>query len=350
MYKYTHGGNANFESDKTFVDLSANINPFGFPDGVEEAIITSIKNISVYPDNFNIKLIEKISKYENVDKNNIFCSNGASDIIFRIPRILNAKKVLLLSPTFSDYERAVVTNGGEVIYYDLKEKNGFRVMIDILEIIENYDFDLIFICNPNNPTGVVTEFELMKKIIELCKKQNTFIVVDECFIDFLEEKCSVKSLLKKYDNLLILKAFTKIFGLAAIRLGYVMTCNRDIIDKLYMYGGDWPVSNLAQSAGIACLHSPEKFLQTTVEYIKKERENIIYELSKLGLVTFNSRANYIFFKSKENFNLKEKLDLAGIRIRHCNNYHGLNDNYYRVGISSSENNRLFIRELKAIFH
>ena len=349
MYEYKHGGNAIFENEN-ILDLSANINPLGLPEGVEEAIKNDIQNCTRYPDNSSSKLRNEIAYYDNVEKENIFCGNGASDIIFRLPLVTKPRRGLILAPTFSDYERSIRAFGSDIVYYNLKEKENFTVQDEILETIKRKNVDLVFICNPNNPTGMLTKRTVIKNILELCKNMNTLVVVDECFMDFTlqSSEYTVKPLLKEYNNLIILKAFTKVFALPGIRLGYALSSNLSIINNLYNYGADWAVSNLAQSAGIAALKNWQSYIQKTLEFLTYERAYLKNELENLGFAVFDSSANYIFFKSPYAFDLYAELDKKEIRIRSCDNYIGLSKAYYRIGISSQKNNRKLIHNMKEV--
>jgi len=351
MYQYTHGGNAIFEKDgRNILDLSANINPLGFPENVEMAIRKEIEFSNRYPDNYSKKLRESIAAYETVNSEWIFCGNGASDIIFRLPICVKPKNVLLLAPTFSDYERSASSFGADVKYHVLEESKGFALDGEITASICKNKIDLVYICNPNNPTGVLTERSVIEKLLACCKEMNAYIVVDECFIDFTEQAKSYtcKPLLSQYDNLIILKAFTKIFALPGIRLGYAMCSNRDIIERLYFNGADWTVSNIAQAAGIASLENASEYIRETVKYVTREREYIKSELEVLGYKLYDSRANYVFFKSDKGFDLAKNLNEHGIRIRHCDNFRGLSAEYYRVGISKSQYNRELIKKIREI--
>jgi|GEM_PF-25255 len=349
MYSYVHGGNAIFQSDmKILMDLSANINPIGFPKVVEEAIKDEIQFCTRYPDNYSTELRKKISEYENIDIESIFCSNGASDIIFRLPQAIKPKKALILAPTFSDYERAIKSFGGEVVYYYLSEESGFQLDQDICATIIEERVDMVFICNPNNPTGVLTSQETIKAILDVTRDRGIYVVVDECFIDFVDNMSyyTAKPFLHEYKNLVILKAFTKIFALPGLRLGYAFSSDPDLIEKLYYHGADWPVSNFAQGAGIAALENAKKFIQDTVKFVTEERAYVTSELSNLGFKVFSSQANYIFFKNPFDYDLKEKLLKHGINIRSCSNFNGLNNSFYRIAVSSRENNRFIISKIK----
>jgi len=330
------------------IDFSSNINPLGIPCNVQEAIIRSIKYSSRYPDINSRELTNSLSKYEVVPKNWIFCSNGAAEAIFRIALCLKPKKALLLSPTFSEYEQALKTVDTDIKYYNLDEKTGFKLTDNIINSINN-ETDMIFICNPNNPTGQLTDKRLLEKVISHSKSVDAIVVIDECFIDFVEdkEKYSVLNLLEKYDNLIVLKAFTKIFAIPGVRLGYCMSSNLDIIEGLKVSGPPWNVSTIAQAAGVAALEEKE-YVMKTASYIKEQRDFLIDEINKLNIKTYESYANYIFLKFEGEFDLHYELLKRGVLIRSCSNYRNLSDKYFRIAVKSEFENKLFIQKLKEI--
>ena len=341
MYKYSHGGNAVFEDGKSdVIDLSANINPLGIPHGTEDAIIGGIATINRYPDSFSTKLREEIGTFENINPDWIFCGNGASDIIFRLPRAVRAKRVMVTAPTFSDYERSARCFGAEVIYHPLSAGNGFMLDSSFLASVQRENTDLIFICNPNNPTGKLTERELINNLLCHCKKAGAWLVIDECFLDFAEhaDQYTSKIFLEDNPTLVILKAFTKLFALPGVRLGYALSANKTLIENLYFHGADWAVSNFAQAAGIAALKDANAYVSQTVKYVSAERERLEKELEQLGFNVFESCANYVFFQNPHPFDLHGELDKAGIRIRDCGNFPGLDSRYCRIAVSTNENN------------
>jgi threonine-phosphate decarboxylase len=354
MYEYVHGGNFNstilpYETYK-IIDFSANINPFGLPEKVKQAIVNSISECEKYPDPFCRELTVSLANYEQLDKNFLFCSNGASDIIFRLAIAVKPKKALLLAPTFSDYEKALSTVNCEISYYYLKEENNFKIDVDFLDKIDD-SIDLVIICNPNNPTGGACDKIFLKKALEKCKKTNALLFVDECFNGFLEFPFdySVKEYIDFYDNLIILKAFTKIFAMAGIRLGYAITSNTMLIEKLRLCGQDWSVSSIAQAAGVAALKETQNIAKTVL-YIKNERKLMIERLSSLGAKVFGSKANYIFFKVVDEPCLKGKLLLKGFLIRSCSNYVSLNQEYYRVAVKLREDNLKLLQAVEEVLN
>lgn len=333
--------------ENNIIDFSSNINPLGVPKAVTDAIISAVLQINRYPDVNSRELVKSISSYENMEENMIFCGSGAAEVIFRIPMYLKPENALITAPTFSEYESALKTVNCKVNYYNLSEKQEFKITEDFLKYI-NSEIDIVFICNPNNPTGQMTEKKQMEEIISHCERQNTIVVVDECFIDFVEDKerYSVKPLLKRYSNLLILKAFTKIFAIPGVRLGYCLGNSR-IIEGLKNSGPPWNVSNLAQAAGISALKETD-YVKRTVDYVKKEREYLSNELSKLNMKVYKSYGNYILFRYKDCTDLKERMLEKGILIRSCSNYNNLADDYYRIAVKSSEDNKIFIQRLKDV--
>ena len=201
MYEYSHGGNAVFENgNEEIVDLSANINPLGIPEAVKNAIIREIPNSDRYPDNSSAKLREKIAEFEQVKPDWVFCGNGASDIIFRIPKAVQAKKLLISAPTFSDYERSAKSNGAEICSYTLSAASGFALDSGFIEMFRSVNPCLVFVCNPNNPTGRLTEPGLIKELLNCCRQTGAWLVVDECFLDFTElaNEYSSKVFLESY--------------------------------------------------------------------------------------------------------------------------------------------------------
>jgi len=352
MYEYIHGGDIytarNLTGKKDIIDFSANINPLGLPGGLRKAINDGIKECEKYPDPFCRKLVSALAVYENINEEYIFCANGASDIIFRLAPALKPKRALLLAPTFTDYEKALKTVGCETDYYLLSAENEFSISGDYIKRISP-ETDMVWICNPNNPTGQGCNKLFLYKVLDHCRQTNTVVLVDECFIDFMDhpEEYSVQSHIGSHNNLIILKAFTKIFAMPGIRLGYALTSNTEIIEKLRHSGQDWSVSALAQAAGISALQN-KKYLQNTKELVSIERRFLQKELTELGFKIYGSMANYIFFHSPSFKNLDRMLLSKGILIRSCSNYAGLGSGYFRVAVRNNSDNLKLLVALKDI--
>ena len=207
------------------VDFSASINPAGMPQEVEKAITENIAAYQHYPDPLCRELRASIARAEHIPAPYIFCGNGAADLIYRIVQGIHPKSAMIVSPTFSEYEAALSTIPCSVSHYDLSAENGFELTDDILDVIPR-GLGMLFLCNPNNPTGVPVEKDLIRDLAERCLKNGTVLVVDECFIGFLERQndYGATEFLNEFNNLIILKAFTKVYAMAGICLLYTSRC------------------------------------------------------------------------------------------------------------------------------
>ena len=351
MYKYQHGGDiysrpATTKEGRAFIDFSANINPLGVPGGVKKAIKNAVGQCVNYPDAFCRGLRQAAAAFLGVPGEYLFFGNGAADVLFRLALALKPRKALLLAPTFSDYEKSLRAVGCKITYYELAERHAFVVQQDILEKITD-DVDMVYICNPNNPTGQLTGRSMLLKILEKCRQSGARLLVDECFMDFVaaSKAFSLRDMLAGYSELIILKAFTKTFAIPGVRLGYCMTSDEKLHTLLYEHGQDWSVSVLAQAAGVAALQEQE-YLQKSMALIEEERSYLIKNLTYLGAKIYGSEANYIFFYLAEPDRLPELLAEQGILIRSCANYHNLEGPYYRVAVKARRYNRALVRAIK----
>lgn len=340
--KHIHGGNV--YQYKNCVDFSANCNPLGTPESVKNAIIESLSHISDYPQVGCAPLRDAIAQYEGVKPSQVICGNGAAELIFSLCRALKPKKALLPAPTFAEYEQALTSVDCVCSHFFLKEEREFSMDDSFLEEISK-EFDIIFLCNPNNPTGILTDRDFLMKVLKKCREHSVFLVVDECFLDFVEEPESytLKDVLKEYQNLFLLKAFTKRYAMAGVRLGYGLTANQDLLQKMESVTQPWNVSSLAQAAGLAALKETE-YVKEGRETVFKEQEFLKKEMKELGFTVFPSEANYIFFKGERN--LFEKCVQKGVLIRDCSNYPGLEAGYFRIAVKSHEDNIRLIQALK----
>ena len=345
MMKEIHGGNI-YKFDHKVYDFSANLNPLGMPEEVKQAIISNIDAYESYPDPFNRELTAAISSFHGVEEGRICCGNGAADVIFRIPLALKPEKALLVSPTFSEYQQALETVGCRVHHHFLTEEKEFIPDDSILESVDS-SYDMMFLCNPNNPTGIPAGRELVLAIAEKCRKCGIVLVIDECFSEFLdeEEKYSVMDCIKDLSNVIILKAFTKIYAMAGLRLGYCICGDYETADKIRGTLQPWTVSPVASKAGTAALQL-EGFVEKTKEYVRENREFLVNGLQNLGYRVYNTRANYIFFKGSEH--LSASLEAYDIMIRSCSNYISLDKHYYRIAVRTREENEYFLKSLEKV--
>lgn len=347
LYNTTNPHGGEVYSHSVELDFSANINPFGTPQGVLDAVTASLPLLRQYPDPYCRALTAAIAAHEGVPTDTILCGNGAADLIFSMCDALKPKKALVLSPCFSEYETALKSVGCKVDHYILKEADDFSLTESFMDFLSQWDGELLMLCNPNNPTGQIIEPVLLHRIAELCGRKDIFLFVDECFLDLTQggEALSLKGLLSGMENLLLLKAFTKSYGMAGLRLGYCLSGNKTLLQAMGRSTQAWNVSIPAQMAGAAALKEQD-FLRKANELIHQEREKQMGVLQNLGFCVIPSRTNYILFHSDRE--LREPLLERGIQIRSCANYLGLGTGWYRIAVKLPEENERLMRALEEI--
>lgn len=334
MIKNEHGGDV-FEREIVY-DFSANLNPLGMPESVKNALQKSISEWEKYPDPFCRSLVKKLSERENSPPENIVCGNGAADLIFRIVQTVKPQKAVVCAPSFSEYSKALVQSGSEISAYFLSEKSGFALDEKILEMLDE-SVQMLILCTPNNPTGRTVDGELLRRICERCKANDIVFLCDECFIDFTENAAHAEQFLN--PNVVVLKAFTKIYAMAGLRLGYALFGDKALAEKVRRNGQFWSVSAPAQTAGEAALDE-KNYLEKTLELVKKEREFLTENLRNFGFKVYPSEANFILFYTK--LPLDEMLLSEKILIRNCANFDGLEQGYFRAAVRSHEENSALV--------
>ena len=340
-----HGGD--IYKNKVKYDFSSNINPYGLPENVKKEIVRIAGEVDKYPDPYCLDLRKAISDVKGFRIDNIIASNGAGELIYSFASLYRGKKAIIVGPTFLDYEKACIVNEVNYSYYYLKEENGFLLSKSFLDYLKISEFDLVIINNPNNPTGLLVDQDILIEIAKICKDKNSFLFIDECFMDFVinNSEYSLEKYIDNFDNLFILKAFTKSYAMAGIRLGYGVCNNQDILNHLSESTCVWNVSTIAQKCGAVAIKEKE-YLDESIKYIKKERDYLITNLRDLGFVCFNGETNYLFFKAF--IGLDKKLLERGILIRSCANYPILDESYYRIAVRTKKENEILINNIREI--
>lgn len=343
----SHGGINSIKSKKNgILDYSSNINPLGCHPGVKKYLKKQMDLLSIYPDSDSTNLKKNLEWYTKISEKLIVVGNGATEIIYNFCKAFLNKKtpVLIPIPTFSEYEAAAKLQNCKISFFKTMNLN------------ENFDEFLskipkkgcVFVCNPNNPTGVLLSKQKIKKIIQIASKKSTLVFVDECFIELSDPKQSVIKEIRKFENLFVLRSLTKSFGLAGIRIGYGLG-NKKLVTILNNIKIPWNVSGIAQKAASAalCYHN---YLDKSSRIILKEKINLKNSISKInGFTCFNSDTNFILIKTKTKSNiLQKKLLRKKILIRDCNSFRGLDNNYIRIAVKTSKENKKLIKALEAV--
>lgn len=347
--KLAHGGDwagfqAEFGEEAPLLDFSANVSPLGLPEGIRRAICDAALHADRYPDPLCRALTAAIGERENCAASQVLCGNGAADLIWRAVLAVKPKRALIPAPTFAEYENALAAMGCAVDRYLLKQEHDFRLGEDFLDAITE-ETDMVFLCEPNNPTGLTASLSLRKNILEKCKKVGAILVEDDCFEDFLDDlrEHSWKDAWKSQPNLLILKAFTKMYAMAGVRLGYCLCGSEALLSRMRESGQPWAVSSLAQAAGMAALKE-DGYAASVQALIREERPWLRNQLSQLGLRVIPGEANYLLFQSP--VPLIGPLRTRGILLRSCGNYSGLDDSWYRCAVRTHKENAALVAALQ----
>ena len=349
MKPLTHGGDwagyrAQFGHDA--LDFSANVSPLGLPQGVADAITAALPHADRYPDPLCRDLRAKLSLHEGIPADHILCGNGAADLIFRLVWAKKPRTALVTAPTFAEYAAALDTVGCTVRRHFLKAENGFAVTEDFLSALTP-EVNMVFLCQPNNPTGQITPPELVQRLVRRCADCGAVLVVDECFLDFLLQRdtLTAKPLLQTAPNLIILKAFTKLYAMAGVRLGYALCANTALLAKMQAAGQPWGVSSLAQAAGAAALRETA-YADAVRALIADQRPRLAAGLRALGLQVIEGSANYLLFRAPET--LGAALQQRGVCLRSCGNYPGLSAGWYRTAVRTAPENEQLLQTMREV--
>ena len=327
------------------LDFSANVSPLGLPEGVARAIREALPWADRYPDPLCRTLRQALSRAEGVPMEHILCGNGAADLIYRLVWAAKPRRALVTAPTFAEYAAALDTVGCEVERFTLREGNDFAPTDALCDAVEE-SIDLVFLCQPNNPTGQLADPALIEKLLHRCETCGAILAVDECFLDFLPdaERWTAKPLLNS-RNLVIFKAFTKLYGMAGVRLGYCLCGDEDLLEKMQAAGQPWGVSSLAQAAGLAALDETD-YVEQVRALIADQRPRLTSGLRTLGLRVLDGRANYLLFRGPET--LGETLRQKGVVLRGCANYPGLDASWYRTAVRTAPENEQLLKILAEV--
>ena len=340
--RFSHGGDRE-SYPAAALDFSVSLNPFGMPESVRKALRRSVELTPRYPDPFCRRLRQALGEREQTDADRILCGNGASDLLYRYVFSLRPKRALLLTPTFTEYERALNAADCSVERFPLSPERGFLPEETLLPQITE-EQDLLILCSPNNPTGRLFPEALLRNVLERCKEKCVSVLLDECFVDLTDGRSAV-AFLEEYPGMTVLKAFTKSFALAGVRLGYCLSSDEALLREMAENAPPWMVSVPAQEAGIAAC-GEGAFLEESRGTIRVLREELFRELSRLGLRVFPSEANFLLFQSKTP--LFQALLQRSILIRNCGDFSGLTEDYYRIAVGREEDNRTLIAALEEI--
>ncbi len=354
---FKHGGNIFDYSKKLnilpkdIIDSSASLVPFSPPKFLKQTLEKEIKkqNYRYYPDkNFN-DLRKIIGAFHNIDSENIMPGNGASELITWIGLEASQSGINCLPiPSFVDYERSLRCWEANYIFEKLP-KEWSNTCPQPFPI--NPKSDVLWITNPHNPTGQLWSKKSLKKLLLKYK----LIICDEAFLPITPggEKESLISLVKDFDNLIVIRSLTKLFSIAGLRLGYIVGDTK-LLNKLKKVRDPWPLNSFAIDAGITLLKNKKEYKKWTKKihnWINIEKNWILSETSKIKeLKVFNSSTNFFLIKSKNSIipNIRY-LESKGILIRECSSFRSLNSKWARISIQKHPQNKKIVNEIQNSF-
>jgi threonine-phosphate decarboxylase len=396
----THGGDRYSACQGTasamnqLVDFSANIMPFGLGDTVRQAIINGLDECCHYPDPCQRELRRQLADWHQLDPGQIVCGNGAADVLYRTIQVLKPRRVFLPVPTFLEYEKACREQEAQIVHFPLRADDGFAVTDRLVAWLETQTggrngvsdsesagtdagnsastrtsasnsagagiipkgADLLILCNPNNPTGLLIAPALLQRIVACCRRLRISLLLDECFLDFVDEADSL-SLLPLLNEppadltLLILRSMTKFYAMPGLRLGYLCT-GPDLARAIQGVGQPWPIGTLAEIAGLAAIRQRRQEgageTEARQQWLQTERARLGTALAARHWQVWPGQANYIFFRAPGCPGLVERLLRDRLLIRSCANYPGLGPDYYRIAIRTPAEDQLLIDALQAI--
>jgi threonine-phosphate decarboxylase len=319
------------------IDFSANINPLGPPPILKENWDSMLHTITEYPDPAGTALKKKLSHQEGLQQNQILLGNGGAEIISLIGRILAGKNAVIVQPAFSEYEEACRVNGCQVHYHQLLADSWEWTDDGLSRKLQNAD--ALFLCNPNNPTGVYYPKSIILHMLEECRRHQCLLIVDEAFYDFLPEYVPIAQYINDYPNLLIIRSMTKMFAIPGLRLGYLLA-DPAVIKRVAAFQPHWSTNAIALKAGEWCLDS-ETYKAETIILIEQEKHRLFQFYQERNLQVSPSLINFYLLKDSsinDQLPLLQYLVKRGIIPRHTVNFPGLEGSWLRFAIKGRSDN------------
>ncbi len=356
-----HGGDVYSDESEQWLDLSANINPRAFPERLHQELPKILEEARAYPDIEYRKLKQDLAAYAgklgqmSCDPDWIIPGNGAVEILDRA--VAAQERVLIVQPCFSEYELSCIRYGipYEVLQREASQEKVLdkvffeRLLRRLADKGEERSIDLIVLCNPNNPDGKRYDREAFREFLIAIKDGGVRVMVDETFGEYLEHEEMLLPLITDFEELLVVKALTKFFGLPGVRLGYGITRSTKWHREIERRLTTWNVGSFAQ--GIArILLSEGHFIRVSREENRKTREYLFQSLQASGLFTrvYPSSASFIMVYKEDMTKLIHELKNQGILIRDLANMPGLGEGYARIAVRDKDHADALLEALAVI--
>ncbi|WP_335869896.1 threonine-phosphate decarboxylase CobD [Bacillus sp. 2205SS5-2] len=327
-------------------DFSANLNPIGPPKWLKEEMEKQWQKLMCYPDPHYSSSRATLARIEDVDEDEILLTNGGAEAIFLVAKYFEGKRAGIVHPVFSEYERACRHYHLDVTDVLVSAEDDFQLPVNkIVELMS--DIDVLFLCRPNNPTGMVVPKNEMKILLEQGLISHTYLVVDEAFVDFIPSE-SLGPLLKNYPNMVLLRSLTKMYTIPGLRLGYIMGGSR-IVEVLKKEQIPWSVNAIADAVAPRLLEDKE-FLIRTFEWLREQTDVLRTFYEGQDFYMSPTCVNFYLMQDQKNPNQMEELFnfllRNGILARHTHNFKGLGGRFLRFSIRSEDENTKLLRLLR----
>lgn len=326
-----------------FLDFSANINPLGPPEAAlaagEEALHGEAGR---YPDLHYTELRAALAGYLGVSVETVLPTNGGAEALFLAARAAAngpGRKALILEPTFSEYATAARAAGFEIVRVVARRpETDFRLDLGVLEDLE--DVGLVFLCNPNNPTGDAVPREGVLRMAERIREAGAVLIVDEAFVEFAP---CLSVAPEAEEGLYVARSFTKFFAVPGLRLGCLVAPDPE---RVRAFQPSWSVNAVAAAVGIAA--SREKvFAEATLAEVTLRRRELLSALGGLpGITAYPGAANFLLVRGPQG--LPENLARRGILVRGCEPFRGLGPGFFRVAVRGAEENERLVEEMRGV--
>ncbi|MNP03448.1 Threonine-phosphate decarboxylase [compost metagenome] len=334
-----------------FIDLSANINPLGPPQGLLHRLRDAMPDIVRYPDPGHRALLSLLEKRLQVGKDRLVIGNGAAENMALALLALKPERVGIIEPCFSEYETLSKQFGASVSSVLGRAERNFHADPDeIVGLIR--DNDLVFIGQPNNPNGIQYSWNEIRRFAEAAESYSTYLVVDEAFIDFIPEKDRVSLLgeLHHYSRVILIRSMTKFYAIPGLRLGYAIA-HPDLAAAMRGKQVTWSVNLLALLAGEFCLQAGHEYENDTITLIGKQRQWLREALAGLDCQTWPGEANFLLVRLPEEWtasNMQEALGTKGILVRSCAMYNGLDERDIRVAVKDQASSNKLLEAMREV--
>ena len=337
------------------INFGANGNPLGLSASVKAALASHLDILSSYPDREYTSLREVLSAYCRIPSDYILPGNGSSELISLLIDALSPKHTLILGPTYSEYSRELSFSGSTQEYYHLKEEQDFRLDADDLcTVLDNGNYDLLIICNPNNPTSSAILHDDMEKLLCFCADHGVFVMIDETYVEFAPDIEAVTAVpfTQRFTNLCVLRGVSKFFAAPGMRFGYAVTGNQDFLREMKEKQIPWSLNSAGAYAG-ELLFQDQDYIDRTRQLILTERGRMYDALSQLAsFKVFQPYANFLLLKilkeEKTAFDVFETCIKNGLMIRDCSSFQRLDGEFVRFCIMMPEDNSRLLKVLEKV--